>query len=187
MNSNKRGLTLVEIILVIVIIGVLAAIAIPRITYLRKEAQITRLTRDFQNLQSLHSTIASELNLYVAKLTDPKDKELGIVMTDAFPPAITSKEIKYVDVHSYSEGLNNFRQVVKSNPEPETVSSAIVMMAIIDFRTRLSSIENEIKEIRDNIFSSWDVVGIFFWCFLVIVAISGAAIGGYKFLKSKRA
>lgn len=36
---HKKGFTLVEVLLVIVIIGILAAIVIPRITYSRSEAQ----------------------------------------------------------------------------------------------------------------------------------------------------
>lgn len=36
---NKKGFTLVEILLVIVIIGILAAIVLPRITYTRAQAE----------------------------------------------------------------------------------------------------------------------------------------------------
>jgi len=36
---KKRAFTLVEVILVVVIVGILAAIVIPRITYTRTEAQ----------------------------------------------------------------------------------------------------------------------------------------------------
>jgi type II secretion system protein G len=36
---NRKGFTLVEVLLVVIIVGILAAIVIPRITYSRREAQ----------------------------------------------------------------------------------------------------------------------------------------------------
>ena len=39
MSSARRGFTLVEVIMVVVLVGILAAIVIPRITYSKAQAQ----------------------------------------------------------------------------------------------------------------------------------------------------
>jgi MSHA pilin protein MshA len=43
MKSNQRGFTMIELIVVIVILGVLASIALPRFTNLQRDARIAKL------------------------------------------------------------------------------------------------------------------------------------------------
>ena len=48
---TRRGFTLVEIMIVVVIIGILASMAIPAFAHVRKRAQFSRLAGDFRALE----------------------------------------------------------------------------------------------------------------------------------------
>jgi general secretion pathway protein G len=49
---NKKGFTLVEILIVVVILGILAAIVIPQFTNASSEAKASRVAADLQTLRS---------------------------------------------------------------------------------------------------------------------------------------
>ena len=56
-NRNNRGFTLIEIMVVILIIGVLAALIVPKVMSRPDEARITAARQDI-------ATISQALNLY---------------------------------------------------------------------------------------------------------------------------
>ena len=60
---GKRGFTLVEILIVVVILGILAAIVIPQFTEASTEAKASRLVQDLQ-------TLRSQLELYKIQHND---------------------------------------------------------------------------------------------------------------------
>ncbi|HZZ44640.1 MAG TPA: prepilin-type N-terminal cleavage/methylation domain-containing protein [Tepidisphaeraceae bacterium] len=56
-NSNRKGFTLVEILIVVIILGILAAIVIPQFTNASSDARQSSMTSQLQ-------TIRSQLELY---------------------------------------------------------------------------------------------------------------------------
>ena len=86
MNRNNKGFTLVEILIVVIILGILAAIVIPQFTAASSDARNSALTSDLQ-------TLRSQLQLYKIQHNDSYPSDLGSVGTDAtkFVAQLTSK------------------------------------------------------------------------------------------------
>ena len=70
---KKDGFTLVEIMIVVVIIGVLAAIAIPTFNSIRLNAQTSRMVNDFRTFRTAFEVHAFELGYW------PDDADRGTV------------------------------------------------------------------------------------------------------------
>lgn len=76
----KSGFTLVEILIVVVILGILAAIVIPQFTEASTEAKMSSLCTDLQ-------TVRSQIELYKVQHND----DLPGVGTASFTDALTQK------------------------------------------------------------------------------------------------
>ena len=87
----KRGFTLVEILIVVVILGILAAIVIPQFTQASTEAKTNSLASDLQTLRSQielykvqHNDAAPALATFEDQMTLTTDAG-GVVNTSATP------------------------------------------------------------------------------------------------------
>ena len=91
MNAKKSGFTLVEILIVVVILGILAAIVIPQFTEASTEAKFSSLCTDLQTLRSQielykvqHNDTPPTFANFTAQMTGQTDIT-GAVGTDYGP------------------------------------------------------------------------------------------------------
>ena len=69
MTNNKEGFTLIELLIVVVIIGILAAIAIPKFANTKEKAYIASMKSDLRNLVTAQEAYFSDNNSSYAAST----------------------------------------------------------------------------------------------------------------------
>ena len=62
MLSKKKGFTLIELLIVVVIIGILAAIAIPKFANTKEKAYVASMKADLRNLITAQEAYFSDTN-----------------------------------------------------------------------------------------------------------------------------
>ena len=70
-TTNRKGFSLIELLIVVVIIGILAAIAIPKFANTKEKAYIAQMKSDLKNLASAQESYFSDKNTY-ASIADIK-------------------------------------------------------------------------------------------------------------------
>ena len=114
MKKKRKGFMLLELLLVIAIVGILAAVAIPHFTGMTDEAKVARIQADL-------STIGSAAEMYyvrngtypsaVADLVSSEGKE-GFFRSDPVPPA---KDVSYAINKKTGEVTCSFKGVTYSS------------------------------------------------------------------------
>jgi prepilin-type N-terminal cleavage/methylation domain-containing protein len=64
MRTNSRGFTLIELLIVVVIIGILAAIAIPKFASTKEKAVLSQMKGDLRNLVTSQEGYAADALVY---------------------------------------------------------------------------------------------------------------------------
>ena len=59
-QSKKKGFTLIELLIVVVIIGILAAIAIPKFANTKEKAYVASMKADLRNLATYEESYAAD-------------------------------------------------------------------------------------------------------------------------------
>jgi len=97
-NQRDRGFTLVEIMIVVVIIGLLAAIAIPTFNRVKIKSQAARMANDFRQYEAAFSRFSMEngtLPATTAAGTIPSGMD-GILPTSYTQPSALSGSYEWV-------------------------------------------------------------------------------------------
>lgn len=68
MNKQQNGFTLVELLVIMVIIGILAAIALPKLTGARDKAFVASMESDLRNLSSSQELYHADHQVYTDDL-----------------------------------------------------------------------------------------------------------------------
>ena len=68
----RKGFTLIELLIVVVIIGILAAIAIPKFANTKSKAYITAMKSDLRNLVTAEEAFFSDSSKYTGTLSQLK-------------------------------------------------------------------------------------------------------------------
>lgn len=109
MNSIRKGFTLVEILIVVIILGILAAIVIPQFTEASNDARESALASDLQ-------TLRSQVELYkIQHLDTPPgwDSDASAVDPDDFVTCLTTKTDKQ---GAAGGSLGPYLQKMPTNP-----------------------------------------------------------------------
>jgi type IV pilus assembly protein PilA len=80
MGATRKGFTLIELLIVVVIIGILAAIAIPKFANTKEKAVVSALRSDLRNLASVQETYWVENHTYWG----------GLIPDPAFPASLSN-------------------------------------------------------------------------------------------------
>ena len=83
--KNNKGFTLIELLIVVVIIGILAAIAIPKFSATREKAYFAAMKSDLKNLASQEEIYYADNYAYSATAAT-----LGFVQSQGVAVAITA-------------------------------------------------------------------------------------------------
>jgi general secretion pathway protein G len=109
-TQMKSGFTLVEILIVVVILGILAAIVIPQFTDAATEAQISSLTTDLQ-------TVRAQLELYKIQHNDAMPDTTD---SDSFWACLKNKTTKAGVVDNTNGTCGPYLQKEPKNPFNES-------------------------------------------------------------------
>ena len=72
MLRTRKGFTLIELLIVVVIIGILAAIAIPKFASTKEKAYVTAMKSDLRNMMTAQESYFSDYGDYATKTADLK-------------------------------------------------------------------------------------------------------------------
>lgn len=137
MRSRKKGFTIVELMIVIVIIGILIAIIVPSVTSAIESANIASDQSDVKNMNTILQVYCVQNGIDTTKLQAPEVR--AIVSSEQKNYTFVPKSSKGIYWYSVNEG----KIVYSTNGDPNNV---VYLLAQMDntFVLRQDSLPNSL-------------------------------------------
>lgn len=116
---RRKGFTLIELLIVVVIIGILAAIGVPKFANSKSKAYVTAMKSDLRNLLNAEESVFSDSARYTTNLTSLNFK----ASTGVNPPAIITYAGAWTATNNHTQ-LSGISCGVGVNTTNPTVAAA---------------------------------------------------------------
>ena len=120
MRNLRKGFTLIELLIVVVIIGILAAIAIPKFANTKQKAYITAMKSDLRNLVTAEEAYFADSSKYTGTVANLKFQSTNQVSA----PSITSGTGNWYATVTHSQIASPFKCGVGINTTNPVVTGA---------------------------------------------------------------
>jgi len=123
MNKSKNAFTMIELVFVIVVLGILSAVAIPRFAATRTDAQITKARADIASIRAgiineRQSRLFRGQSNFIATLDSNDNNLFSSVMTYPITPGSTNGHWSQTGAKTYTfkvKNVNNTFQYCDTN------------------------------------------------------------------------
>jgi type IV pilus assembly protein PilA len=120
MPRTRKGFTLIELLIVVVIIGILAAIAIPKFANTKEKAYITAMKSDLKNLVSANEAQFADDNTY-ANIPGAPLGSSGVTITQSGTATGWTATATHASVSSIASCVISVGDAAGAGPEGEPV------------------------------------------------------------------
>ena len=124
MHKMRKGFTLIELLIVVVIIGILAAIAIPKFANTKQKAYITAMKSDLRNLVTSEEAYFSDSSSYTSTIGNLKYNSSTGVSTPTVTLGTGTQAGGWTATVSHSQMPSGFACGVGVNMPNPTVTTA---------------------------------------------------------------
>jgi prepilin-type N-terminal cleavage/methylation domain-containing protein len=112
---NSKGFTLIEILAVIIILGILASVAIPRLIGMDKSAELIALKSGVKEINNRESLTWGKFKI---SSNDFSDESINIAIVDEMDLTLTEKYVWNGNILSFGGASISLKRIPATNKHP---------------------------------------------------------------------